>query len=257
MTAAGRLRPVSFPRGIAASLRRMLLRLLAAWTLASSIALWTDVSFAAETRPGSAHPRVVCLGDSLTEGFSLPPGQAWPDVVQGMLRKEGWPDLEIINAGVSGSTSASAVSRLKWQLRLEPDVLVLALGANDGLRGIAPEETRKNLAAAIDLARENGIVVLLAGMKMPPNYGGEYTRQFSATFSSLAEEKNVALIPFLLEGVAGDPALNLPDGVHPNAKGYEVVAHTVAQHLRPVLGKLESAGGTGVPEPHPSLCRLQ
>lgn len=180
-------------------------------------------------------PRIVCLGDSLTEGYSLAPEQAWPHLVEKMLRNTGWPEARVVNAGISGSTSASAVARLKWQLKNPPDVLVLALGANDGLRGIAPAETKKNLAAAIDLARANGVTVLLAGMRMPPNYGTDYTKGFEATFTSLAAEKNVAFVPFLLDGVAADPALNLPDGIHPNAAGYEVIARTVASHLKPLL----------------------
>jgi len=186
---------------------------------------------------GKGQPRIVCLGDSLTEGYSLAPDKAWPDLLQNALRRDGWPGAVVVNAGVSGATSASALSRLKWQLKNPPDVLVLALGANDGLRGLAPEETRKNLASAIDLAQASGIAVLLAGMKMPPNYGAEYTRAFEATFSALAAEKKVALLPFLLEGVAADPALNLADGIHPNAEGYAVIAKTVERHLRPLLPK--------------------
>jgi acyl-CoA thioesterase-1 len=183
----------------------------------------------------AAGPLVACLGDSLTEGYNLPPEEAWPALVEKTLRAGGWPTLEVVNAGVSGSTSASAVSRLRWQLRRKPDILVLALGANDGLRGIDLADTRKNLAAAIDLALENGIVVLLAGMMLPPNYGPEYTETFRAMFHELAAEKKVALLPFLLEGVAADPSKNLADGIHPNAAGYEVVAATVIRHLRPLL----------------------
>lgn len=216
----------------------MLRRWFAGLVLASCIGLSPAAASATDAAPPGSEagsPRIVCLGDSLTEGYGLAPEQAWPDLLQVALRRESWPHAEVINAGVSGSTSASAVSRLKWQLRHKPDILVLALGANDGLRGIAPDETRKNLAAAIDLAQSSGIVVLLAGMKMPPNYGPEYTRQFEATFTELATEKHVALIPFLLDGVAADPALNLPDGIHPNANGYEIVARTVARYLRPLL----------------------
>jgi len=215
----------------------MMRRCLAGVALAATV--WVCPGGAGAQEIG--HPRIVCLGDSLTEGYSLAPEQAWPDLLQAALRRDGWPRAEVINAGVSGSTSASAVSRLKWQLRSKPDVLVLALGANDGLRGIAPEETRKNLAAAIDLAQSSGIVVLLAGMKMPPNYGPEYTKSFEATFSALAADKKVGLIPFLLEGVAADPALNLPDGIHPNAEGYVIIAQTVARHLKTLLDKLAAA----------------
>jgi acyl-CoA thioesterase I len=197
----------------------------------------SQASPAATDPARTGHPRIVCLGDSLTEGFGLATEQAWPALLEAMLRSEKWPRAEVVNVGVSGSTSASAVSRLQWQLRSPPDVLVLALGANDGLRGVAPAETKKNLAAVIDIAQSKGIAVLLAGMKMPPNYGAEYTREFEAIFTSLAAEKKVPLIPFLLEGVAADPALNLPDGIHPNAEGYAIIARVVATHLRPMLAK--------------------
>jgi acyl-CoA thioesterase-1 len=192
-------------------------------------------------------PRVVCLGDSLTEGFNLPPENAYPALVEQRLRGAGWPNIQVVNAGISGATSASAVSRLKWQLRVKPHVLVLALGANDGLRGVDLDSTRANLSSAIDLALENEIVVLLAGMKLPPNYGPDYTKQFEGIFTELAREKGVALIPFLLDGVAADPALNLPDGIHPNAQGYEVVARTVVDGLTPLLHALAAPGDGDVP----------
>jgi acyl-CoA thioesterase-1 len=188
------------------------------------------------TAPAAGYPRILCLGDSLTEGLGVDPEQAWPDLLERELRSNGFPRAEVVNAGVSGSTSASASQRLRWQLRSPPDLLILALGANDGLRGISPADMKKNLAAAIDLAQSNGITVLLAGMKMPPNYGGEFTREFEAVYTSLAAEKNVPLIPFLLEGVAAEPSLNLLDGIHPNADGYAVMAKLVAKHLRPLLG---------------------
>lgn len=199
------------------------------------------------TDAAAVSPLVACLGDSLTEGYSLPPEQAYPSLVQAALRAGGWPRIEVVNAGVSGSTSASGVSRLRWQLRRKPDVLVLALGANDGLRGIDLAETRKNLAATIDLAVENGIVVLLAGMMLPPNYGPDYTDSFREMFRSLADEKKVALLPFLLEGVAADPSLNLPDGIHPNAAGYEIIARTVASYLKPLLAVQKVAEGETAP----------
>jgi acyl-CoA thioesterase I len=185
----------------------------------------------------TGRPRIVCLGDSLTEGLGVEQAQAWPDLLERALRADGFPQAEVVNAGVSGSTSASASQRLRWQLKSPPDLLILALGANDGLRGIAPAEMKKNLAAAIDLAKANGITVLLAGMRMPPNYGLEFTREFEQVFTSLASEKNVPLLPFLLEGVAAKSSLNLLDGIHPNAAGYVVIAKTVEQYLRPLLGK--------------------
>ncbi len=194
--------------------------------------------------PAFAEPKVVCLGDSLTEGFEVAPEKAFPALVAERLRARGWPEIEVVNAGVSGSTSASAVSRLQWQLRAKPDVLVLALGANDGLRGIDPQAMKNNLAEASDIARGENVVVLLAGMKLPPNYGGEHTERFECVFGELAKEKNVPLIPFLLDGVATHPKLNLPDGLHPNADGYSIVADTVITHLVPLLEALRAREGT-------------
>ena len=177
---------------------------------------------------------VVCLGDSLTEGYGLAPEQSYPSLVERMLRERGQA-VRVVNAGVSGSTSASAASRLRWQLRSQPDVVVIALGANDGLRGVDVAATESNLSAAIDLAKQSGARVLLAGMKMPPNYGPDYTAAFEAIFPALAKQYRVALLPFLLEGVAANPDLNLPDGIHPNARGTEIVARNVFAALLPML----------------------
>jgi acyl-CoA thioesterase-1 len=223
------------PKG-AASVARMQ---LACFVSLAFVVLAACPAFVEAAGPG--RPRIVCLGDSLTEGYSLAPEQAWPELLERALRRDGFPGAEVVNAGVSGSTSASAVQRLQWQLRARPDVLVLALGANDGLRGIPPSETKKNLAAAIDLAKSNGVDVLLAGMKMPPNYGADFTRAYEAIFTELAAEKDVPLLPFLLEGVAARADLNLADGIHPNAAGYEIIAKTVEKHLRPLLARLALA----------------
>jgi acyl-CoA thioesterase-1 len=193
--------------------------------------------------PSVAGPKIVFLGDSLTEGYEVDAKSAFPALVAERLRTRGWPEIEVVNAGVSGSTSASAVSRLRWQLRGKPDLVVLALGANDGLRGIDTQTTKKHLAEAIDVARGEEVVVLLAGMKMPPNYGGDYTQAFESLFSELAAEKGVALIPFLLDGVAARTELNLPDGIHPNADGYSVIADTVITHLLPLLQTLGEQEG--------------
>ena len=181
---------------------------------------------------------VVCLGDSLTEGYGLAPEQAYPRLLERLLRVEG-RDVRVVNAGISGSTSASAVARLRWQLRSDPDVVVIALGGNDGLRGVDVAATEANLSEAIALAVEHGAAVLLAGMKLPPNYGHEYTEAFEALFPALAAKHEVALLPFLLEGVAADPELNLPDGIHPNARGTEVVARNVHDALLPLLDALK------------------
>jgi acyl-CoA thioesterase-1 len=178
---------------------------------------------------------VVCLGDSLTEGFGVAPERAWPSLLQERLREAGHPELRVVNAGISGSTSASAVSRLRWQLAAKPDFVILALGANDGLRGLELDETEKNLSDAIALAKSEGVRVVLAGMQIPPNYGPEYTRRFRELFPALARRFEVALIPFLLEGVAAQPDLNLPDGIHPNAAGYRRVVENVLEVLVPLL----------------------
>jgi acyl-CoA thioesterase I len=190
--------------------------------------------FAIATRGAESERVIVCLGDSLTEGYGLAPERAYPSLVERMLRERGHA-VRLVNAGISGSTSASAVSRLRWQLRSRPEIVVIALGGNDGLRGVDVAATRANLSAAIDLAKEGGARVLLAGMKLPPNYGREYTSSFEAIFPALARQHGVALLPFLLEGVAADPALNLPDGIHPNERGTEIVARNVLAALLPML----------------------
>ena len=177
---------------------------------------------------------VLCLGDSLTEGYGVEDEHAYPSVLERRLRAKG-QQVRVINAGINGSTSASAVGRLRWQLKAKPDVMVLALGGNDGLRGLDLSETKKNLSDAIQLAKSHGVEVVLAGMQIPPNYGADYTREFKAMFPALAEKHEVARIPFLLEGVAAQPELNLPDGIHPNAKGYERVVENVLAVLEPLL----------------------
>ena len=178
---------------------------------------------------------IVCLGDSLTEGFGVAPERSYPSLLQQRLQDAGHEDVRVVNAGISGSTTASALSRLRWQLRSGPDILLLALGANDGLRGLDLEATEKNLSDAIALAKAEGVAVVLAGMKLPPNYGADYTSRFEALFPSLARRYDVALIPFLLDGVAAKPDLNLADGIHPNAEGYERVVLNVLEVVLPLL----------------------
>ena len=178
---------------------------------------------------------VVCLGDSLTEGYGVAPERSYPSLLQERLRDAGHSGARVVNAGISGSTSASAVSRLRWQLKARPDFVILALGANDGLRGLDLAETEKNLADAITLAQAEGVQVVLAGMQIPPNYGRDYTDRFAALFPVLARRFEIPLIPFLLEGVAAQPGLNLADGIHPNARGYERVVLNVLEVLLPLL----------------------
>jgi len=188
----------------------------------------------------SARTTIVCLGDSLTEGYGVAPEESFPSLLANRLETLGHK-VKVVNAGVSGSTSASAVSRLRWQLRGRPDFVVLALGANDGLRGVPPAETRRNLQAAIALAKEAGVHVVLAGMKLPPNYGPDHLRAFERIFPELARDNGLPLIPFLLEGVAAKPALNLADGIHPNPAGYRIVVENVLETVLPLLDDPESS----------------
>lgn len=181
-------------------------------------------------------PRVVFLGDSLTAGFGLAEAQAFPARVEELLEARGM-EVEVVNAGVSGDTSAGGLARLDWLLSQKPDVVVVGLGANDGLRGLAPEETEGNLRAIVRGVREAGAEVVLLGMKIPPNYGPEYTQAFEEVYPRVAEDLGVPLVPFLLEGVGGEVELNLPDGIHPNAEGHRRVAENVAPVLAEVLGK--------------------
>lgn len=173
---------------------------------------------------------MVFLGDSLTEGLGVKKEDAFPALIEKKLIASGRP-WDVVNSGVSGSTTASAVSRMKWALRSKPQIIVLALGANDGLRGLKTEETKKNLAEAIDLANKEKIKVILCGLYMPPNYGKKYTEDFKKIYQELSKNKKVPLIPFLLDKVAGDSQLNQGDGIHPNEKGHQVIADTVYQFL--------------------------
>ena len=179
--------------------------------------------------------RILILGDSLTEGYGVSAQQAFPSLLEKKLNNEFSSDknssYEIINAGISGSTSSGGVSRIEWLLKSKPDFLILALGGNDGLRGVPVEETKNNLEKIILAAKSKDIPTLLAGMKMPPNYGIEYTREFSKQFEDLANQEDVPLIPFLLEGVGGNPAMNLPDRIHPNPAGHQKIAETVYQNI--------------------------
>ena len=178
---------------------------------------------------------VLFLGDSLTEGLGLETGEAFPELIAARLKAEGRDDIKVINGGVSGSTSASALGRLQWYARSKPDLLVLALGANDGLRGLAVDEMRANLAKTIEFALANGIKVALTGMLAPPNMGPEYTEAFAKVFPELAAQYQLPFLPFLLEGVAAVPELNQADGIHPNIEGSKAVAEHVHGFLAALL----------------------
>jgi acyl-CoA thioesterase-1 len=190
-----------------------------------------------ESRAAAPAPGIILfLGDSITAGFGLDPSQAFPALIQKKIDARRWR-FQVVNAGQSGDTSAGGLGRLDWLLKNRIEVLVLELGANDGLRGLPVETTRKNLQAIIDRTKRKypEVKVILAGMKVPPNMGGDYGRKFEAVFAELAKKTNAPLIPFILEGVGGVRELNLADGVHPTARGQEMVAANVWKVLEPVL----------------------
>jgi len=182
---------------------------------------------------------IIFLGDSLTEGYGVSSEASYPSLVAAALQERGYDQLKIINAGVSGATTAGAIRRLQWHLRSQdkPIILVLALGANDGLRGLDLAASQQNLEEVISTAQEQKIDVVLAGMKIPPNYGEQYAAEFEALFPELAKKYDLTLIPFLLDGVAAERHLNLPDGIHPNELGYEIVAENVLNHLLPTIDR--------------------
>lgn len=173
---------------------------------------------------------ILFLGDSLTEGYQLSKEEAYPALVESELKKKD-PSVKVINGGVSGATSASGLKRMDWYLKARPDILVLALGANDGLRGLKVADTQTNLTNVIEKAQKQNIKVILVGMQMPPNYGAAYRKQFEQMFPTLAKKYKLKLVPFMLEGVAAIPALNLADGIHPNAKGHVILSKTMLKAL--------------------------
>jgi acyl-CoA thioesterase-1 len=197
-------------------------------------------TLAASAGPARAEPVVAVLGDSLTVGLGVAADEAYPARLQARLQREGYA-YRVVNAGVSGDTTAGGLRRVDWVLRARPEIVIVALGANDGLRGLPTAAMRANLVAIVDRLRAAGARVLLAGMQMPPNYGEAYTREFARVFPEVARQSGVAFMPFLLEGVAADPRLNQADGIHPNAAGHTVVADHLWPYLRPLLRKSVSA----------------
>jgi acyl-CoA thioesterase-1 len=185
---------------------------------------------------GAERKTIFIVGDSIAAGHGVDLEEAFPSLLQQRLKEKKLPS-EVVNAGVSGDTTAGGVRRMPWLLKRKMDVLVLELGGNDGLRGITPKETKANLGKIIDLAREKnpGIQIIVAGMQMPQNMGEEYTREFREAFPAVAKEKKTELIPFLLEGVGGKAEFNLPDRIHPNPQGHKIIADTVWSVLGPLL----------------------
>jgi acyl-CoA thioesterase-1 len=199
-----------------------------------------DPPAAAAIRKSDHRPKIVAFGDSLTAGFGVSPEQAYPALLQKQLDALGH-QYQVLNAGVSGDTSAGGLRRVSWVLAGKPSLVILELGGNDGLRGLSLEETRSHLDAMITQFKEAGVQVILAGMKLPPNYGQDYTTKFETMYRDLADAHSLPLIPFLLEGVGGERKLNQADGIHPTAEGYRIVVQNVLQTLLPLLENGESS----------------
>jgi len=187
-----------------------------------------------------ARPRIVAFGDSLTIGLGLLEQEAYPALLQNKINEAGY-QFEVVNAGVSGDTSAGGLRRLDWALEGNVKVLIVAFGGNDGLRGLPVPQMKENLSQIIDKARERSIVIILAGMEAPPNFGQEYATGFRQAFRDVALNKRVLFIPFLLNNVAGKPELNQADGIHPNQQGTQIVADTVWSVLEPLLDQMSGA----------------
>lgn len=181
-------------------------------------------------------PTILFFGNSLTAGYGIEEDEAFPALLGERLDSLGY-NYSVINGGLSGETTAGGLSRLDWFLEEEPEIFILELGGNDGLRGIALDETKKNLKAIINTVKNKfpSTKILLAGMQIPPNMGQEYTEQFREIYPQVAEEESVQLIPFLLEGVAGDPELNLRDGIHPTEEGHKIVVENVWPYLKELV----------------------
>ncbi|MEM7344039.1 MAG: arylesterase [Chloroflexota bacterium] len=182
---------------------------------------------------------IVAMGDSLTEGLGVDESQAYPALLEQKLKVDGY-NFNVLNAGVSGETSSGALSRVAWILNLEPDIVILETGANDGLRGIDPELTRDNINKIVTLFQTEGITVVLAGMEMMENLGQDYTTAFEALYPDIAAEQDLILIPFFLEGVVADPALNQADAVHPNEAGYEVIVDEIYPYIIEAIDRLNT-----------------
>ena len=173
---------------------------------------------------------ILAVGDSLTEGLGVGEDQAYPAVLERKLQSDGF-GYHVINAGVSGETSSGTRSRISWTLRLKPDIVILVTGANDGLRGLDPNLTQANLERIVRQLKAQNVVVVLGGMRMVQNLGDRYTSAFAGIYPAVAGSQNVILIPFFLEGVAGEPELNQPDGIHPTAEGYR----RIVEHIYPYV----------------------
>jgi len=203
--------------------------------LLGAVGMLLAALLAAGVPAAAGMPQVVVFGDSLTAGHGLPADAAFPSRLEARLKAEG-VGLHVVNAGVSGDTTAGGLARLDWTLADKPDIVILELGANDALRGIDPKLVRANLDAMIGRIQAKGAKVLLMGMRAPPNWGEDYQHEFERIYPELAQAHGVTLYPFFLEGVAMDPKLNQPDGLHPNEKGVAALVDRIAPFLARLIG---------------------
>lgn len=179
--------------------------------------------------------RLVVIGDSLTEGYGVSKDSAFPALLEKKIQADGKKNWVVVNSGITGATTASALGRVKWVFKSKPKLLLLILGGNDGLRGLKVEESEKNLSLAIELAQKENVPVILGGLYMPPNYGKDYTDKFKKMYVELAKKFKVPLIPFVLDKVAGDSKYNLADGIHPNEAGHKIIAETIYREIKDML----------------------
>ncbi|MES2767621.1 MAG: arylesterase [Bdellovibrionota bacterium] len=177
---------------------------------------------------------LVIVGDSLTEGYGVAKEKAFPALIEEKIKSDK-KDWKVVNSGVSGSTTASAPSRIKWILKSKPDLVMIALGANDGLRGVKVATSKKSLDEAMALLKKENIPIVIGGMHMPPNFGKAYTKEFNEMFVDLSKKYNAVLIPFILDKVAGDIKLNQTDGIHPNEEGHKIMADSIYNQIKDLL----------------------
>ena len=200
----------------------------------TALALLAIALAPATARTEPRDPTIAVIGDSLTAGLGVAAGESYPALLEARLRREGYR-YRVVNAGVSGDTTAGGLRRIDWVLKNKPEIVIVALGANDALRGLSVAATRSNLAGIVARVRASGARVLLAGMRAPPNYGEPFVRDFDGVFPAVARESGVAFMPFLLDGVAAVPRLNQADGIHPNAAGQQAIADRMWPYLKPLL----------------------
>jgi acyl-CoA thioesterase I len=211
-------------------------RILVLIVFAIATVPWYLTPGGASSSTSDTRPRIVAFGDSLTAGLGVPAEESYPAQLQRRLDVLGYT-YRVINAGVSGDTTAGGLRRVSWILTNKPDLVILELGANDGLRGLSVDQTQHNLREIIQRLRGAGVGIILAGMKLPPNYGQDYTTRFEAMYQTLAREYQMPFIPFFLEGVGGSSVLNQADGIHPTSEGYKVVVENLLKILIPTLNE--------------------